>query len=201
MNRAAPPAPRVLALLLACAAAWIVDAAAQRPTRGEVSGIVRVAGRPRPDVVVWLEGLPDPAPPEDRTAVLDQRNLAFAPRVLAVRVGTRVEMPNNDRVFHNVFSFKDGKRFDLGLYPSGTTRVVEFDRPGLSRIFCNIHPNMAAYVLAVDAAYFTITDRDGRFALRDVPAGRVSYRAWRPGAEERAGTVDVGAAPLEIAWP
>jgi hypothetical protein len=61
-------------------------------------------------------------------------------------------MPNNDRVFHNVFSFKDGKRFDLGLYPVGTSKIVDFDKPGLSRIFCNIHPTMAAYVIAVESS-------------------------------------------------
>ena len=63
-----------------------------------------------------------------------------------MRVGTTVDFPNNDRVFHNVFSFRDGKRFDLGMYPIGTLRRVTFDKPGLSRLFCNIHPNMAAYV-------------------------------------------------------
>ena len=93
-----------------------------------------------------------------------------APHVLAVRVGTVVEFPNNDRVFHNVFSFHDGKQFDLGLYPVGTMRRVTFDHPGLSRIFCNIHPNMGAHVMVVDTPYFTVSDDDGRFTIAGDPA-------------------------------
>ena len=128
-------------LVLASSAAVAPAAAEPRP----LHGVVLVNGRPQKDVVVWLEGgAALPAPPTK--IVLDQRQLQFKPHVLAVRTGTQVEMPNSDRVFHNVFSFHDGKRFDLGLYPVGTSKTVTFDRPGLSRIFCNIHPNMAAYV-------------------------------------------------------
>ncbi|MDH4065663.1 MAG: carboxypeptidase regulatory-like domain-containing protein [Acidobacteriota bacterium] len=179
-----------------------VELVARQAPLADVSGTVRVDGRPRKDVVVWLEGPAAPVAPETRTAVLDQRNLEFAPRVLAVQAGTRVEMPNNDRVFHNVFSFKDGKQFDLGLYPVGTTRAVNFDRPGLARIFCNIHPNMAAYVLAVDAAYFAVTNAEGRFTIRGVPVGAATYHAWRPGADARTGPIEVGGGlVLEIVWP
>src|SRR4030095_15496268 len=86
----------------------------------DIRGLVRTNGRPQPNTVVWLDapGAPPSAPA--KKVILDQRNLSFTPRVLAVRVGTSVEFPNNDRVFHNVFSFKDGKRFDLGMYPVGT---------------------------------------------------------------------------------
>ena len=124
-----------------------------------------------------------------RQIVLDQRNLQFSPHVLAVSVGTQVEMPNSDRVFHNVFSFHDGKRFDLGLYPVGTAKVVTFDRPGLSRIFCNIHPTMAAYVLAVDSAYLAVSDARGQFAMAPVPQGSVHLPrvAARRRDDDRAG--------------
>lgn len=172
-----------------------------RASGDEVSGIVRVAGRPQKDVVVWLEGVTAPPPPAPEV-VLDQRNLQFVPHVLAVRSGTRVEMPNSDRVFHNVFSFHDGKRFDLGLYPVGTTKEVTFDRPGLSRIFCNIHPNMAAYVLAVESAYVAVSDRHGRFAIAGVPPGTYTWRAWRPGNHTATGTMAVERGrPMEIGWP
>ena len=168
----------------------------------ELQGVARVGGKPQRDVVVWLEGGSAPAPASRPRVVLDQRNMAFLPHVLAVRVGTRVEMPNNDRVFHNVFSFKDGKRFDLGLYPVGTSKVVEFDRPGVSRIFCNIHPTMAAYVMAVDAGHFAVSGADGRFSIAGVPAGRYQYHAWRPGAETLTGTMTSAAGQaLEVAWP
>ena len=123
--------------------------------------------------------------------MLDQRNLTFSPHVLAVRVGTTVEFPNRDRVFHNVFSFHDGKRFDLGMYPVGTVRHVTFGKPGLSRIFCNIHPNMAAYVMAVDSGYFAVSDASGRFVIAAVPPGTYTYHAWRPGGATLTGSAIV----------
>ena len=167
-----------------------------------LTGTVRVDGKPQKDVVIWLEGVTHAAPDDPHAVLMDQRNLEFIPRVLAVQVGTRVKMPNSDRVFHNVFSFHDGKRFDLGLYPVGTSRTVTFDRPGLSRIFCNIHPNMAAYVLAVDSAYFAVTDSKGQFAMADVPSGSHMYRAWRPGGDTTTGTIVVESGrPVEIRWP
>jgi plastocyanin len=167
-----------------------------------LAGTVLVKGRPERNVVVWLEDGTGARPVATRKVVLDQRQLQFKPHVLAVRVGTEVEMPNSDRVFHNVFSFHDGKRFDLGLYPVGTARTVTFDRPGLSRIFCNIHPNMAAYVLAVDSGYFAVSDSQGQFILAGVPLGSYTYHAWRPGGQTTTGIVVVGAdRKLEIRWP
>ena len=166
-----------------------------------LEGVVRVGGQPGKDVVIWLLDVPGPAPSQGRV-VLDQRKLTFTPQVLAVRVGTAVEMPNNDRVFHNVFSFKDGKKFDLGLYPSGTSKLVTFDRPGVSRIFCNIHPSMAAYVVAVDSAFFAVSDDAGRFTMAAVPPGTYTYRAWRPGHDVAEGQVVVVAErALEVRLP
>ena len=115
--------------------------------------------------------------------------MQFVPRVLAVRVGTSVEMPNSDRLLHNVFSFRDGKIFDLGLYPVGASQTVKFDQPGLSRIFCNIHPTMAAYVLAVDSDYFAVSDAQGRFTIASVPPGTYTYHVWRAGKAATAGTL------------
>jgi hypothetical protein len=121
--------------------------------------------------------------------------------VLALRVGTTVDFPNNDRVFHNVFSFHNGRRFDLGMYPVGATRRITFDRPGLSRIFCNIHPNMAAYVLAVESPYFARTDKSGLLTIPDVPAGTYTYHAWRPGSPELSGTWASTDGALAVQWP
>jgi plastocyanin len=168
----------------------------------EVSGTVRVSGKLQGDVVVWIDAASAPLPATPARAVLDQRNLMFSPHVLAVRVGTTVDLPNNDLVFHNVFSFHDGKKFDLGLYPVGTSKRLTFDRAGISRLFCNIHPAMAAYIMAVDSPYFAVSDKQGRFTIRGVPAGTHPYRAWRPGGEIVSGTVVVGAgASLEVTWP
>ena len=168
----------------------------------DVHGTIHVGERAEANVVIWLEAPNAPATSPTQKVVLDQRNVNFYPHVLAVRVGTSVEFPNNDRVFHNVFSFRDGKRFDLGLYPIGTVRRVAFDQPGLSRVFCNIHPNMAAYVMAVDSPYFGVSDDDGRFTLPSVPPGTYTYHAWRPGGASLTGTAKVDAdTPFEIGWP
>src|SRR5688572_4017369 len=114
---------------VAVAVAFVTTAVA---APGDVTGTVFVGNRPHADAVVWIDSAAQPAP-EPARVVLDQRNLTFSPHVLAVRVGTVVDLPNNDRVFHNVFSFHDGKKFDLGLYPTGSSKRLTFDRPGLSR--------------------------------------------------------------------
>ena len=166
-----------------------------------LTGRVQTAGAAQKDAVVWLTG-GQVMPAAPKRVVLDQRNMAFLPRVLGVPVGTRVEMPNNDRVFHNVFSFKDGKKFDLGLYPVGTRKEVTFDKPGLSRVFCNIHPTMAAYVLAVESSLVAVSDAGGRFELPGVAPGRYQYHAWRPGGEVMTGQLTVSAGQaVEVSWP
>jgi plastocyanin len=168
----------------------------------DLQGSAHAGNRPSPDTVVWLDAPNAPPLAQKTRVVLDQRNLSFSPRVLVVRAGTTVDFPNSDRVFHNVFSFRDGKRFDLGMYPVGALRQVVFDRPGLSRIFCNIHPNMAAYVITVDSPYFARADESGAFAIALVPAGTYQYHAWRPGAvTELAGTWTSTDRSLTLTWP
>lgn len=166
-----------------------------------LSGRVAAGGRPAGDVVVWLD-----APGARRGAegrfVIEQRNMQFTPRVMAVQVGSTVELPNNDRVFHNVFSFNHGRRFDLGLYPTGASKRITLDRPAVNRLYCNIHPHMAAYIVAVDTPYFATTSDTGAFTIPGVPRGEYTYHAWRSGADAIQGTVTVGSdAPLEIRWP
>jgi plastocyanin len=183
--------PLAVALVASTGAASVED----------LRGTARVGSRTQADAVVWLETTLPPAGDPPR-AVLDQRNLTFSPHVLAVRVGTTVELPNNDLVFHNVFSFHDGKKFDLGLYPVGTKKRLTFERAGLSRLFCNIHPGMAAYIMAVDSAYFAVSGKDGRFVIRQVPAGTYTYHAWRPGGDIVTGSVTVETGgPLDVRWP
>jgi plastocyanin len=168
---------------------------------GEMHGMARAGTRPIVDAVVWLDAPGASTADDAPRPLLDQRNLEFWPHVLAVRVGTTVKFPNNDRVFHNVFSFHDGKKFDLGVYPIGAVKYVTFDRAGVSRLFCNIHPNMAAYVVSVDSPYFAVSDAAGRFTLR-APAGRYTYHAWRAGSQPVEGTVSIdGQASLNVQWP
>jgi plastocyanin len=188
---------------LLAAALWFASlTAAAQAVHVDVQGSTRLGDMPEPDVVVWLESPSLPRSLDSRRTVLDQRNLRFSPRVLAVQVGTTVDFPNNDRVFHNVFSFRDGKKFDLGLYPIGSVKRVTFDKPGVSRIFCNIHPHMAAYVVAVDSPVFAVSDETGTFTLRDVPEGTYTYHAWRAGAQPVSGVVTLRPGePLDIRWP
>jgi plastocyanin len=190
-------------VFVVCLAAASLPIGAAIPEMVTVRGTTRVAGRPAADVVVWLDAPNAPREPRTAKVVLDQRNLNFYPHVLGVRVGTTVDFPNDDRVFHNVFSFKDGKRFDLGMYPVGALRHVTFDKPGLSRIFCNIHPNMGAYVMAVDSPYVAVSDESGAFKIPAVAVqDAYAYHAWRAGSTELFGMwTPAGAPTLAIDWP
>ena len=107
-----------------------------------------------------------------------QRNKTFEPHVLIVPVGTVVEFPNKDPFFHNIFSLYDGRRFDLGLYEAGSKRTVTFDRPGVSFLFCNIHAEMSAVIIAVETPYFGLSDRSGHVIISNVPDGRYQMNVW-----------------------
>jgi plastocyanin len=134
--------------------------------------------------VLWLKPL-DPAPPEaaptqqsGKKLQLTQKNKSFEPHVLVVPVGSAVDFPNRDPFFHNVFSLFDGKRFDLGLYESGASNSVRFDRLGVSFLFCNIHPEMSAVVMAVDTPYYGVSDRAGNITISSVPDGKYELHLW-----------------------
>lgn len=109
---------------------------------------------------------------------LVQKEKSFHPHLLVVEVGARVEFPNHDPFFHNVFSLFEGKRFDLGLYEAGTSHIVHFDRLGVSYIFCNIHPEMSAVVLALNTPFFGISDSTGNVAVPAVPPGHYILEVW-----------------------
>jgi plastocyanin len=133
------------------------------------------------NVVVWLSPpgtQPHGRPSPNHPLRLTQHNKSFEPHLLVVPVGAVVQFPNRDPFFHNVFSLFEGKRFDLGLYEAGTTRNVSFDRPGVSYIFCNIHAEMSAVVIALDTPYYGISNRKGEVVIPDVPAGRYTMRMW-----------------------
>jgi plastocyanin len=138
------------------------------------------------NAVVWLTPLTGPAPePRPQTSIprLEQRDKSFHPALVVVPVNGKVEFPNNDPFFHNVFSLFDGKRFDLGLYESGTTRFVQFDRPGISYIFCNIHAQMSAVVIAISTPYYAVSNARGEITLADVPAGRYQMQVFHASAQ------------------
>jgi len=171
-----------------------------RARAGELTGQVTAGGHPVREAVIFVDQIR--TGPSAGRRLMDQRNRTFIPHVMAVQLGTRVEFPNHDTVFHNVFSYREGKRFDLGLYPVGTMRVVNFDQPGLVRIFCNIHSKMSAFIWVVENPYFAVTDRSGRFRIPSVPAGEQVVRVWHERLGTRRLSVSVpreGALPLEIA--
>lgn len=178
-----------LALLLGCAlSAWAQDytVTGQAEVRGESSGSNKKINRS--NVVVWLtplEGSELRPVAEEKPAHpprLVQKDKRFEPHILVVPAGTPVEFPNHDPFFHNVFSLFEGKRFDLGLYEAGTTRMVRFDRAGVSYIFCNIHPEMSAVVIALKTPYYGISDASGKISIAGVPAGRYAMQVWAEGA-------------------
>jgi plastocyanin len=193
----------VARLLILCAFAVAASPGYGAQSTLDLHGTARADAKPVVNAVIWLEAPNAPPATDHHKVVLDQRDLDFRPHVLAVRVGTKVTFPNNDRVFHNVFSFRDGRVFDLGMYPVGASKDVTFDRPGLSRIFCNIHPNMAAYVLSVDTPYFAVSDKSGAFTITGVPSSTYRYHGWRPGADQQpSGTwASTSGGPLTVAWP
>ncbi len=132
------------------------------------------------DFVVSLEG-PGPARPAGAPVVrqvVTQKGALFSPHVLAVAVGTTVEWPNDDDIFHNVFSISEAKEFDLGLYKHPELKRVTFDKPGRVDILCSIHTQMSAVVLVLENPFFAKTDDAGRYAIRGLPAGRYTFRAW-----------------------
>lgn len=139
------------------------------------------------NVLVWLvpaSGVAKAAFQPTQKPRLDQRNKSFEPHVLVVPVGSVVAFPNHDPFFHNVFSLFEGKRFDLGLYEAGSARDVHFNKPGISYIFCNIHPEMSAAVVAVPTPYYAVTTADGSFQVRRVPPGRYKMEFWYELASE-----------------
>jgi plastocyanin len=111
-------------------------------------------------------------------AAIRQHHESFNPRVVAVTVGSEVEFPNDDSIYHNVFSLSRAKNFNLGRYPRGETRQVRFDKPGIVKVFCEIHSHMSATVMVLDHPWFAVPDEQGRFELPPIPAGLQSITAW-----------------------
>ena len=148
-----------------------------------VTGQIELSnGTDHSNAVVWL----DPVAAQTTVAAssgrgggqLLQKNKTFSPHLLVVQVGSAVDFPNKDPFFHNVFSLFEGRRFDLGLYEAGSTRSVVFNRPGVSYIFCNIHPEMSAVVLALKTPYYGTSDNKGLITISNVPAGTYDLAVW-----------------------
>ena len=201
---------RAVAWLAACAAVALAVAPAdarreQTAAGGTIRGRLAIrrlatAPQPRPGVadhggrpgrgvadvrrgLVYLDTAPRGAfdEPEPGRAVMDQRDETFVPRLLGITTGTVVDFPNSDRTYHNVFSLSRARRFDLGRYASGRSKAVRFDRPGVVRVFCDIHSHMSAFVVVFTHPFFRVTDADGRYRLDNVPPGAYTVVGWYEG--------------------
>jgi len=201
------------ALLVALVA--LAGAGSSRETTGRVRGhvLLGLPGAALGDVgpiVVYLDGVERPLafpPPREEPAV-HQRDARFAPSFLAIAVGTTVQMPNDDAIYHNVFSYSRPNDFDLGLYPAGQARSVHFEHAGVVRTYCSIHESMNGTIYVAPSPWFAIAGPGGAFELPGVPAGRYKLKTWceKLPATEREVTVEPGEAlvvdvPLVAASP
>lgn len=182
-----------LALLL-CALAPLASVRAGE-VRGRVAlGVEGVALDGAGPIVVYLEGLDGPigATPRKRALEIHQKDARFEPAFLAIAAGETVVMPNDDVIFHNVFSYSTPNDFDLGLYPRGESRAKTFQYPGVVRIYCSIHESMSATIFVSPSSHFVVAEPDGDFALRDVPPGKYRLRTWNRRLPPSSQVVEVG---------
>jgi plastocyanin len=156
------------------------------PTRSVSPQAPLAPASERRNVVVYLQNAPSRRVPPSKVEIR-QRNETFIPRVVAVTVGSEVEFPNDDPIYHNVFSLSRARTFNLGRYPRGQTRSVRFEQPGIVKVFCDIHSHMSATVMVFDHPWFAIPDEGGRFELPAVPPGNREITAWH----ERLGDTTV----------
>jgi hypothetical protein len=138
--------------------------------------------------VVWIPGLTVNAPPPP--AAVTSKDKRFDPRILAVPAGTRVKFPNVDSIYHNAFSLSPGNAFDMGLYRKGASRDVVLKNPGIVRVYCNIHPDMAASVVVVEGNAFAVVLPDGSYRIEGIPAGRHEVHIWSDLAGEQVTTLN-----------
>jgi len=176
-----------------------VDIRRNVPATERRPGVTDLSTAATPDVpdrrraVVYLETAPGGAfeEREGQRARMDQRNETFLPHVLAITAGTVVDFPNNDSTYHNVFSLSKAKRFDLGRYARGRSKSIRFDRPGIVRVFCDIHSHMSAFILVFNHRYFATTDREGRYRIDRIPPGTYTVLAWHDGAPRDSRSVTI----------
>lgn len=176
--------PALLFVLLISSTA-VIDTSAYAPAA--VSGTVSLLNAKRNDpsnVAVWLEPVKKAKAQPTQNPILRQKGKQFTPRVLMVTTGSTVSFPNDDPFPHNVFSPSTVRRFDLGLYQAGDTRTLPFARPGTVPVYCNIHPQMKAFILVVDSPYFAVSGKSGDIQISNVPPGNYRLKVWHERAKD-----------------
>lgn len=168
-------------LLLAAQAGWA----------GAISGKVSAPGTH--DSVVYVEKTAATAPKPGPAPKLAQKGTQFVPRVLIVQKGQQVEFPNEDKMFHNVFSLTSGNEFDLGMYRGGASKNFTMNEVGEVEVFCNVHPDMAAHILVLQNSHYAQVAADGSYTINDVPPGSYTLVAWSPAHEPQRQRIEVKA--------
>ena len=139
-------------------------------------------------VILETKNLPSRPPV---SIVMDQKDSHFDPDLVVIPVGSTVQFPNSDPIFHNVFSLSKSQPFDLGFYPRGQSRTVKFSRPGVVQVYCHIHANMYAAIVVTESPWFEKPSGDGTFSFHDVPAGHYRLTAWHKVAGFHAVEINV----------
>ncbi|MGI9293943.1 MAG: carboxypeptidase regulatory-like domain-containing protein, partial [Pseudomonadales bacterium] len=180
---------------------------AETPTGNVVSGNVEIFDHNNKrledysNMVVFVEGagLTQNNAGQSNIPKISHKGRQFSPRVLPIYKGGSVDFFNDDSIYHNVFSLARAKPFDLGIYPEGTSKIVSFERTGLVKLYCNIHPNMVSNVLVLNNPFFATTDADGAYEIQGLPDGEFVIRVWSEfGAQEsRAVVLDGGGRHVE----
>jgi plastocyanin len=188
----------------AAAAASITLALAGVIWANDIKGKVSVQGiKSAENIAVYVDAIPDKKfdPPKDHI-VVDQRKMAFIPHVVVVEQGTTVEFLNSDSVGHNVYwpSISGNKKLthNLGTWPKGEKKPFQFNDLGVAALLCNVHPEMSGYVVVVPTPYFAVTDKDGNFEIKSIPAGKYTLKTWSEDGKPATQVVDASAATATV---
>jgi len=188
----------------AAAAAGLTLALVGVAKANEIKGRVSVQGlKSAENIAVYIDVIPDKKSdaPKD-PVVIDQRKMAFVPHVVAVQQGTTVEFLNSDPVGHNVYwpSISGNKKLahNLGTWPKGEKKPFQFNDLGVASLLCNVHPEMSGYVVVTPTPYFAVTDKDGNFAIKNVPAGKYTLKTWSEDGKPTTQAVDVSGASATV---
>ena len=170
----------------------------------DIKGKVSVQGIKSPEnIAVYVDVIADKKfdPPKDHV-VIDQRKMSFIPHVVAVQQGTTVDFLNSDPVGHNVYwpSISGNKKLshNLGTWPKGDKKPFQFNDLGTASLLCNVHPEMSGYVVVVPTPYFAVTDKDGNFEIKDIPAGKYTLKTWSEDGKPTTQAVDLSAATATV---